>query len=119
MGIRYRIRYKAKGSSRVRYQFQFSPLNRGTDLESTLLGLSPDTAYKIDIQLEIRYRECFVYAPGNYSDPISVSTNSTGGFELYIMYTLRVKELALLNPKIYSTCYAIMKARFFILLPNV
>ena len=79
IAIRYDIRNRRAGStfgsSRI---IRVALSSRINEIQYVITGLSRSTKYVVDVRLETRYRECFSYFTGNYSDPIIVRTTSTG-----------------------------------------
>ena len=74
----YHITYQQDSESVPRYATVNGNVNDG-DVIYTLRPLTRDTEYSIQVRIEIRFSPCSTYVHGNYSDPVSFHTNSTGG----------------------------------------
>ena len=52
--------------------------SEGDQLSYTLLHLSRDTDYTVEVAMRVSYSVCsYSYVYGNYSDPVSFQTNAT------------------------------------------
>ena len=79
IATRYRFRYTSDEFSFSRSRiFSVSINNQDTELTYTLTGLTRNTEYTIEMRFEGRYSECFSYLYGNYSAPVTFTTNNTG-----------------------------------------
>jgi hypothetical protein len=79
--FRYYFLYKAAGArfSRVRiYQHNLLITSPITAFNFTLTRLVANTEYTIQVRPEFRYRDCFSYIRGNYTDPVTFRTTNQG-----------------------------------------
>ena len=89
--LRYYISYQSQLMTSPSY-VNFNPSSRinstleGSQTTYTLTSLTRDTEYDIRIRAEVRYSACFTYVAGNYSDIVTLRSNSTGrcGYELLL-----------------------------------
>ena len=80
----YYIAYQQDSESVTRYA-TVNGYNNGGNITYNLGPLTRSTEYTIQIRIEIRYSQCSTYEYGNYSDPVTFRTNSTGGCTSRIM----------------------------------
>ena len=80
--LRYYISYQSQSMISPSY-ISFNPSSRinstleGSQTTYTLTSLRRDTEYSIRIRAEVRYSACTTYVAGNYSDIVTVRSNST------------------------------------------
>ena len=78
-GQRYRVTYQSESSTfaRSRYLYPSRAQSRASKLNVTITRLQRDTEYRIQVRVDVRYRFCFSYLFGNFSEAIHASTNAT------------------------------------------
>ena len=76
--VRYRLEYTSDSVSYTRAQFLFTTLDPNvTEYNATITGLQRHQLYEVRVRVDIRYDICYVFLEGNYSEPVTFSTNST------------------------------------------
>ena len=85
--VRYHIKYKSEMDVFFLEDSLRVALDDSNTFQTlTLRNLSPDTEYTIQARLEAHYGECFRYFGGNYSDPLTARTGTTGNIQsIYVL----------------------------------